>query len=73
MDGVDAEVLFPSLFSTRFLEGITDPEVYLAMVRACNTFLAQDYCSVAPDRLIGSGVIPISGIDDAVAELRRRR
>src|SRR2546426_5505414 len=41
------------------------------MIQAWNTFLAQDYCSVAPDRLIGVGVIPITGIDDAVAELKR--
>lgn len=70
-DGIDAEVLFPPLFATRFLEGITDRDVYLAMIQAYNTFLAQDFCSVAPDRLIGSGVIPITGTDDAIAELRR--
>jgi predicted TIM-barrel fold metal-dependent hydrolase len=41
------------------------------MIQAYNTWLARDYCAVAPDRLIGNGVIPISGIDDAVNELRR--
>ena len=70
-DGIDCEVLFPPVFSTRFLEGITDQAVYLSMIQAYNTFLGQDYCSVAPDRLIGNGVIPITGIDDAVAELKR--
>jgi predicted TIM-barrel fold metal-dependent hydrolase len=39
------------------------------MVRAYNTFLAQDYCSLAPDRLIGAAVMPVSGIDAALAEL----
>ena len=35
-----------------------------------NTWLGQDYCSVAPDRLIGNSVTPITNIDDAVAELK---
>src|SRR5262249_13193005 len=33
-------------------------------------WLAQDYCSVAPRRLIGIGVIPQTNIDDAVNELQ---
>jgi predicted TIM-barrel fold metal-dependent hydrolase len=44
--------------------------VYRAVIRAYNTYLARDYCPVAPDRLIACGVIPVTGIDDAVAELR---
>jgi len=59
------------VFVTRFIEGIQDREVYLAVVQAYNTFLAEDYCSVAPDRLIGAAFMPVSGIDDAVAELER--
>jgi predicted TIM-barrel fold metal-dependent hydrolase len=69
LDGIDAEILFPPVFATRFIEGIQDREVYLALVRAYNTFLAEDYCSVAPDRLIGNAFIPITGVDDAVAEM----
>lgn len=70
-DGVDAEALYPPVFATRFLEGIADKKVYVSMVQAYNTFLAQDYCSVAPDRLIGNAVMPVSSIDDAVSELKR--
>ena len=70
-DGIDAEVLYPPVFISRFIENISDREAYLAMVRAYNTFLAEDYCSVAPDRLIGNAVIPTTGLDDAIAELRR--
>ena len=70
-DGLDAEALFPPVFATRFIEAIQDREVYVSMVQAYNTFLAQDFCSVAPDRLIGNGVIPVTGIDDAVNELKR--
>jgi predicted TIM-barrel fold metal-dependent hydrolase len=70
-DGIDAEVLYPPVFISRFIENLSDRDAYLAMVRAYNTFLAEDYCSVAPDRLIGNAVIPTSGLDDALAELRR--
>lgn len=70
-DGIDCEVLFPPVFATKFLEGVRDREVYLSLVQAYNTWLAKDFCSVAPDRLVGNGVIPISGIEDAVNELRR--
>ena len=70
-DGIDAEVLFPPVFATRFIEGIQDKDVYLAIVQAYNTFLAEEYCAVAPDRLIGVAFMPVSGIDDAVAELER--
>lgn len=68
-DGIDAEVLYPPVFASRFIEGISDKDAYRSMVRAYNTFLAQDYCAVAPDRLIGAAVMPVSGIDDALAEL----
>ena len=72
-DGIDAEVLYPPVFISRFIEHIGDREGYLAMVRAYNDFLAEDYCSVAPDRLIGNAVIPATGVDDALAELKRVR
>ncbi|HMD45777.1 MAG TPA: amidohydrolase family protein [Acidimicrobiales bacterium] len=71
LDGIDAEVLYPPVFISRFIENIEDREAYVAMVRAFNDFLAEDYCSVAPDRLIGNAVIPASGIEDALGELKR--
>ena len=45
---------------------ITDDDAYLAVVRAYNDYLAKDYCSVAPDRLIGLGSIPWTGVNDAM-------
>ncbi len=69
-DGIDAELLFVPVFASRFLEKIPDHDAYLAMVQAYNDWLA-DYCAVAPDRLIGNALMPISGIDDALAELER--
>ncbi len=48
LDGIDAEVLYPPVFISRFIENIEDREAYVAMVRAYNDFLTQDYCSVGP-------------------------
>jgi predicted TIM-barrel fold metal-dependent hydrolase len=70
LDAIDAEVLYPPVFISRFIEAISDRAVYLAMVRAYNDFIAE-YCALAPDRLIGNGVIPVTGVDDAVVELER--
>jgi uncharacterized protein len=68
-DGVDAEILYthPSYMSS--WRGISDDEPYLALIRAYNSWLVEEYCSFAPDRLIAMGVIPDTGVDDAIAEL----
>jgi len=71
MDGIDAEVLFASVGGRGSWNGIADDEAYLAVVRAYNDFLIEDYCAVAPDRLIGMAIIPERGIESAVAELQR--
>ncbi len=71
LDGIDAEVLFAPVFVARFIESIHDKDVYLSIVQAYNSWLIEEYCSVAPDRLIPNALIPISGIDHAVAELHR--
>ncbi len=68
-DHVDAEVLYTHPSYLNSWRGIKDNEPYLAMIRAYNGWVAEEYCSVAPDRLIGTGMIPDTGIDDAVAEL----
>ena len=69
-DGVDAEILFTGVGGPSHWLGIKTDEAYLAVLRAYNDWLAEDYCSVAPDRLLGLGVIPQrGGVDVAVAEL----
>src|SRR5262245_11372828 len=70
-DGLDAEVIFPPVFATYFIMNIADKRAYVSMVQAYNTFLAQDYCSVAPDRLIGVGVIPALNLDESIKALKR--
>jgi predicted TIM-barrel fold metal-dependent hydrolase len=68
-DGVDAEVLFPGNVGPGFWRGIRNDDAYKAVVRAYNDWLAEEYCSYSPERLIGVGVIPITNCADAVAEL----
>jgi predicted TIM-barrel fold metal-dependent hydrolase len=38
------------------------------MIRAYNEWLAEEYCAYNPHRLLGMGVIPDTGVDDAIAE-----
>jgi predicted TIM-barrel fold metal-dependent hydrolase len=68
-DGIDAEILFTHPMYPDFWRAIPDDDVYAAMIHAYNEYLAEDYCSVAPDRLVAMGVIPPTNLDDAVAEL----
>jgi len=42
-------------------------------VRAYNDFLAEDYCAADPDRLLGLGVIPMTNLQGALAELEHIR
>src|SRR5438309_3135166 len=70
LDGVDAEVLYnfptPDTYSAVKEK---DVQAFKAVIHAWNEFLAEEYCVVAPNRLIAMGLMPDSGIDDAVAEL----
>ena len=69
-DGLHAEVLFPNMqVGPRLWRSMTDDDAYRAVVRAYNDWLGEEYCPVAPDRLIGLGVIPWTTLDDAIAEL----
>ena len=70
-DGLDAEILFAAMVAGPvFWRNIAHDVVYKAVIRAYNDWLAEEYCSVAPDRLVGMGVMPISNVDDAIAELQ---
>lgn len=67
-DGIDAEILF-SMPHTTYFRNVKDDDFYLDLFRAYNDFLAEDYMSADPARLVPMGMIPMTGIDDAVAEL----
>lgn len=69
-EGMAAEVLFPNMLAGPvFWRNIADDAAYCSVVRAYNDWLAEEYCAVDRDRLIGLGVIPWTNARDAVAEL----
>jgi predicted TIM-barrel fold metal-dependent hydrolase len=68
-DGVDAEILYTSAGNGGFWRGIRDDDAYRAVVHAYNEFLAEEYCAVDRDRLVGMAVIPSTSLDDAIAEM----
>ena len=68
-DGIGAEILFPGANGPRFWRHLRDDFCYLAFIRAYNEFLAEEYCAHDPDRLIGVGAIPWTGVDDSIAEM----
>jgi predicted TIM-barrel fold metal-dependent hydrolase len=77
IDMVDSHVLFPSytLIMARAqadARGGVDRDFHLAFVAAYNDWLSE-FCSFAPDRLIGLAIVPLTGIDDAIAEAERAR
>jgi len=67
MDGVDAEVIFGILGAATRLG---DQEAAKEMFRIYNDWL-KDFCSFAPNRLIGLACLPCGNVDDAVAEVHR--
>lgn len=66
-DGVQAEVLYGILGASGRLN---DPEAATEVLRIYNDWL-HDFCSAAPDRLVGLANIPNHDIDVAVTEARR--
>jgi predicted TIM-barrel fold metal-dependent hydrolase len=69
-DGCAAEVLFPNMQAgPGFWRNIRDNDAYLAAIRAFNDWLAEAYCAVDPRRLLGLGVMPMSTLQDSLAEL----
>ena len=69
-DGVSAEVLYPTSALTLF--SLRDPDLQEACFRVYNDWVTE-YCSVAPDRLIGIAAISAYDIDHAVREVERCR
>lgn len=68
-DGTDAEVLFSAVVASA-LRKIKDERALKEIAKAYNGWLSE-YCSHAPDRLLGIGLIPPTNADDAVAEIER--
>lgn len=67
-DGIVGEVMYPSL--NMFTFSVPDREVVQAVFQRHNDWI-RDYCSTAPERLIGVACLPLPDVDEAIAELYR--
>lgn len=72
IDGVFAEVMYPTPRPTAAISALchVDPDFHHALVQAYNDWLSE-YCSYAPQRLIGVASIPNLGLETALAEMSR--
>jgi len=68
-DRATAEMMYAHPIFSGFWRGVRVDEGYRACVHAYNGFLAEDYRACSPSRLIGIGVIPDTGVDDAIGEM----
>ena len=68
IDKIHAQVLYPSVTLTGAGTYSDDPELQRFCVRAYNDWMAE-FCSRGQGRLVGLGIVPTTGIEDAVEEL----
>lgn len=69
-DGVDAELIFGSNYPAPYVAMVEDAELHHDMVRAYNDFMSE-FCSVAPDRLGGTALLPCRGVEGCLREIER--
>jgi predicted TIM-barrel fold metal-dependent hydrolase len=72
-DGVWAELLFPTFprfGGTQFLEA-EDKDLALALVRAWNDWMLDEWCAEYPERFIPQTLIPLWDVPAAVVEIER--
>jgi len=72
-DGVSAEVLYPSQRTMRHFMLDDDNEFHKAGIQAYNNWMAKEFMSANPERLIGLAQMPNLGPAEMVAEMRRAR
>jgi predicted TIM-barrel fold metal-dependent hydrolase len=70
-DGVWAEVEYPAVQGQRAFHSLVPREAYIAIVRGYNDWLSQEFTAVAPDRLLGVGLLPATGLEEAIEEYHR--
>ena len=68
-EGVDAEILFSFTPSAFGLQSRDDKEQAVAVLHAYNSYLAEEFCAVDRDRLLGIGVLPDMGVEEDIAEM----
>jgi predicted TIM-barrel fold metal-dependent hydrolase len=69
-EGIDAAVLFPTRGLSILTRPSMDPRFANAIARAYNDWL-YEFCQKNPTRLLGSGMVSVHDVNDAVAETRR--
>jgi predicted TIM-barrel fold metal-dependent hydrolase len=70
-DGVDAEVLYPTLGLHMY--PIEDRDFQWALFRAYNSWLAEDFCGAHPERYKGIAMLNHEDVDLSIAELKRSK
>lgn len=73
IDGVSAEVLYPSQRTMRHFMLDEDNEFHKAGILAYNDWMAKEFMAADPSRLIGLAQMPNLGVEEMIAEMRRTR
>jgi len=73
LDGVHTQVLLPSFigFAGERLRFLDDAAAWTECAVRYNDFLLDEFCAVDRERLVGVGIVPLHGVDAAIAELHR--
>ena len=66
IDGVDAEVIYPSQRTMQVFMAQPDETLHLAGLQAYNDWLREEFCAADPERLIGLAQMPAIGTPAAV-------
>ena len=69
-DGIWLQVLYPSVTLGGAKVYGAEPELQRACVRAYNEWLAE-FCHASEGRLVGQGILPTTGVDDAIEETKK--
>lgn len=73
IDGVDAQVCFPTLpglAGLDFIE-IEDKPYATALIRAYNDWLVEEWCAADPERIFGAAILPLYDLQESAREVRR--
>jgi predicted TIM-barrel fold metal-dependent hydrolase len=69
-EGVDAQVIYPTVGGQILGKPFRDPELLAAVCRAYNDW-SLEYCAAAPERLIMAAMLPVQAPQLAAEEARR--
>ena len=73
VDGVDAEVLYPSQRTMRHFMLDDDNVFHKQGIQAYNNWMAKEFMAADPQRLIGLAQMPNVGVEEMIAEMRRTK